>query len=249
MRRTNVWLVVAAIVALAALQAANAAVPQMINYQGRLADDGGNPLDTTVSMVFTIYDQATDGTPIWWEEQTDVVVADGLFTVLLGGVIPVTAAVFDSDSRYLGIQVGEDPEILPRTRLVTAAYAFNSEKLGGYTAEAIIAMIPDPVTLNGEFIRYALSTSGSVVEVIESDPSLIREITSMSISTGDNSGVSVTIDGQEILRIVLESPNRNYTWYRNGGAGIIIEPGQTLSAYGSLGDTQILITGFEYLSR
>ena len=43
-----------AVLALAPL--ATAEVPQMINYQGQLNDSSGNPLDTTVSIMFTIYD-------------------------------------------------------------------------------------------------------------------------------------------------------------------------------------------------
>jgi hypothetical protein len=32
------------------------AIPQQINYQGSLTDTDGTPLDTTVSIAFTIFD-------------------------------------------------------------------------------------------------------------------------------------------------------------------------------------------------
>jgi len=35
------------------------AIPQLINYQGKLTDAAGNPLNTTVDMTFNIYDGTT----------------------------------------------------------------------------------------------------------------------------------------------------------------------------------------------
>ena len=64
-KRTS--LVLTLVLALAA-PFALAEVPQMINYQGRLTGVSGNPLDTTVSMVFTIYDDSTGGGGSKWSE-------------------------------------------------------------------------------------------------------------------------------------------------------------------------------------
>ena len=102
---------------------AGAAVPQMINYQGRLTDNAGAPLDTTVSMAFTIYDDPTGGSSKWAETQSSVTVTAGLFNVILGGVNPILDTVFNDTARYLGITIGSDSEISPRTRLVAIAYA------------------------------------------------------------------------------------------------------------------------------
>ncbi len=78
-----------------------------INYQGRLADDAGNPQTGTLGMSFAIWDAADGGGIIWGPESHSAIpVTDGLFNVGLGsqtsGGIPTT--VWNGD-RYLEITV------------------------------------------------------------------------------------------------------------------------------------------------
>jgi hypothetical protein len=101
-----------------------ASVPEMINYQGVLTDDDGNPLDTTVSMVFTLYSAETGGTALWTETHGAVSITGGLFTVLLN--IPSTA--MKSTNLWLGLAVGDDPEMSPRQRIASAPFAYFSEE-------------------------------------------------------------------------------------------------------------------------
>ena len=44
------------------------AVPLFINYQGKLTDAGGNPLDGDFQMRFSLYDAPTGGTVLWSED-------------------------------------------------------------------------------------------------------------------------------------------------------------------------------------
>ena len=79
-----------------------------VNYQGRLADAAGNPLDGTYGMSFSLWDAPSGGTVVWGPESHPAVpVSGGLFSVGLGsqtsGGIPTT--VWDGD-RYLEITVG-----------------------------------------------------------------------------------------------------------------------------------------------
>jgi hypothetical protein len=79
-----------------------------VNYQGRLADPGGNPLDGNYGMSFSLWDAAADGNLAWGpESHTAVPVSEGLFSVGLGsqtsGGIPTS--VWNGD-RYLEITVG-----------------------------------------------------------------------------------------------------------------------------------------------
>lgn len=92
------------------------------NYQGRLTDPSGTPLAGPRSVQFTIYDQFTE-TPWWQETQTVTSDANGLFNELLGAVSPLPDIVFLGPTRYLGIKVGGDPELSPRTRLTSVPYA------------------------------------------------------------------------------------------------------------------------------
>lgn len=79
-----------------------------VNYQGRLADPAGNPLDGNYAMSFALYATDSGGSPVWGPEAHPAVpVSGGLFSVGLGsqtsGGIPTTT--WDGD-RYLEITVG-----------------------------------------------------------------------------------------------------------------------------------------------
>ena len=102
-------------------------VPEMINYQGVLTDSDGSPQDTTVSMTFAVYDSETGGTSLWSETHGSVTVNGGLFNVLLS--IPST--VFEDADRWLGLTVGDDPEMTPRHRMASVPYAYWCENGSG----------------------------------------------------------------------------------------------------------------------
>jgi len=99
-------------------------IPNLINYQGQLTDESGNMLDTTVSILFTVCDSV--GVVKWSETHSSVTTTDGLFCVLLGSINPIPDSAFDHPARYLGITVGSDPELIPRSRLVSAPYSYRA---------------------------------------------------------------------------------------------------------------------------
>ena len=105
---------------------AQADVPALMSYQGRLQNSGGAPLDGTFSISFTMYDAASGGSAVWTETQS-VVVNEGLFIVVLGAVTPTPTDLFSAPVRYLGIKVGADPEMTPRRQIVAAAYARHAQ--------------------------------------------------------------------------------------------------------------------------
>ena len=123
------------------ITSAIAEVPQVINYQGRLTDPTGNPLDTTVQISFTIFDGG--GASKWTETHYSVVVSGGLFNVLLGTTNPIPDSIFNHPDRYLGIRVGDDGELTPRTRLTSVPYAMRSAQAdtAEYATEAPIPTI------------------------------------------------------------------------------------------------------------
>ena len=121
MKRSLILITFAAIMLFSTIALAD--VPEMINYQGRLTDTGGDPVNGTVSITFTIYDDSTGGTAWWTETHATVQVTDGLFNVILGSTEPLVDTVFADPERYLGIAVDGDPEIDPRTRLVSVPYS------------------------------------------------------------------------------------------------------------------------------
>ncbi len=104
-------------------------VPTLINYQGRLTNTGGEPVDAVVDILFSICSDSLGSACAWSELQEDVEVTDGLFNVKLGSVTPITDLVFSSAERWLGINVGG--EAMPYTQLVTVPYAFRVSTVDG----------------------------------------------------------------------------------------------------------------------
>ena len=123
--------VLAAVLLLVVASTALADVPPLMNYQGYLTDESGEPLDTAISMIFTIYDDPDLATP-WWTETIDSVwVVNGLFNVTLGYGSALSDTVFSGATRWLGITIGSDPEICPRTELVAVPWAFRVATVDG----------------------------------------------------------------------------------------------------------------------
>ncbi|MCH8026833.1 MAG: tail fiber domain-containing protein [candidate division Zixibacteria bacterium] len=150
-----------AIVLIAAISPIKAAVPQLINYQGVLTDSTGAGLDTTVNITFGIYENAVGLTPIWVEAHSGVIVTGGLFSVLLGSITPLDVSIFGGTIRYLGITVGADPEMSPRTQLVSVPFSYQSEHadLAIYSDSAGAADILDSLS-SEDFSRTGHSHGG-----------------------------------------------------------------------------------------
>jgi hypothetical protein len=106
-------------------------VPPMINYQGKLATAAGGCLNDTVAMTFSIYSDSLGVSGEWTETQTQVVVKEGIFSVLLGSVNPIPDTVFDGGIRYLGVQVESDLEMSPLRPMVSVAYAYRARTADG----------------------------------------------------------------------------------------------------------------------
>ena len=122
MRTRLVFLSVLVLVATCA--ACTADVPQMINYQGKLLQPSGAPVpDGGYNMQFAIYDVPTGSVALWFDNYSGVQVKNGLFSVLLGSAKPITETVFASADRYFGLTVGADPEMVPRQKIASVAFA------------------------------------------------------------------------------------------------------------------------------
>ncbi len=118
------------------LSTAYAAVPHLINYQGRLTDKDAKPLDGSYSIAFRIYDAESAGNLLWEETQAGVVVQKGIFSILLGSVKDLNLA-FDKPY-WLEIKVGSEV-MSPRQRISSVGYAITAE-----SAEKIKADSSDP---------------------------------------------------------------------------------------------------------
>jgi hypothetical protein len=103
-------------------------VPKATNYQGRLTDDNGNPVpDGTYNISLNIYHMESGGSPVYTEPES-VQVTNGLFNCILN--IP-DYALTDTSFCYLGVTVNGQ-EILPRTMILSSAFAMNAQHGGGW---------------------------------------------------------------------------------------------------------------------
>ena len=104
----------------------NGQVPHLINYQGKLMDEG-SPLNGSAKITFTINDELTSGNILWSEEHQNIVVENGIFNVILGSKENIDASLFkDNINCFLGITVN-DQELSPRSQITSTAYSIQSE--------------------------------------------------------------------------------------------------------------------------
>lgn len=97
-----------------------ARVPYLINYQGRLSDNLGNPVaDDEYSITFRVYDSESGG-EVLWQEDRNIKTTDGVYHILLGAgkaaVGSFTPELFSSDARWLEVEVGGEV-MTPRQRI------------------------------------------------------------------------------------------------------------------------------------
>jgi len=141
-----------------------AAVPALMNYQGILTNASGNPLISTSRTVkFHIYDDPNAGAIQWAETLTVNTDASGRFNTILGQVHPLTDAVFSGTDRYLGLTVASDPELSPRTQIVSVGYANRVSTVDGATGGTITGDVTLQSTLTADNVVAGDATTAGTV--------------------------------------------------------------------------------------
>lgn len=99
-------------------------VPPKITYQGKLTENG-QPYNGYANFIFSF--QGTG----WSETQSNIIVTEGLYNVILGSVTPIPATIFETTSA-LELQISVNgTSLTPLTEIVSVPYAFISEKAKG----------------------------------------------------------------------------------------------------------------------
>ncbi len=103
----------------------HASAPHTINYQGYLTDSEEYPVDEEVEMIFSLYTVDEEGSALWTETHS-VIVIHGTYNVVLGSIKPIDIP-FDTQY-YLGVKINGDPdgEMSPRPALTSVGYAFSA---------------------------------------------------------------------------------------------------------------------------
>ncbi len=126
---------------------ANAGVPKILSFQGRLTDASGNLLGsngTNFYFKFAIFDSQSGGnqlwpsTPIASSATITAKVTQGVFNALLGDTTAGFEAIsldFDSTSYFLEVRVSELGSVFdtltPRQRVVSSGFAVNADTVHG----------------------------------------------------------------------------------------------------------------------
>ncbi len=101
------------------------AVPVEMNYQGYVTDSGGAPISGAKNVTFRLYDGLN---AVQWNSGSVAVdVTNGVYSVTLGASPQpaINPAIFSQDL-WLGIAVGSDPEMIPRQKLTSVAFAIRT---------------------------------------------------------------------------------------------------------------------------
>ena len=205
-RRTGFqWLILVSFF-ITALPAAIAQIPQTISYQGQI-QSGGAPLTGQHLLHVALYDSLVGGN-LLYEESHQAMIANGVFSILLGSVTPFPGALSFDRAYYLSISIDGASELAERTPLASAPYALNShlaELAGGLTGDArgvvtsinevsgAIRLLGDStttVTQNGNAISIhakPVVSGGNGIQSIASSDNTIA----ISSPTGPNANVAV----------------------------------------------------------
>jgi hypothetical protein len=105
-----------------------AAVPQQMNFQGRLTRPDGTPVPNgNYSIRFSLWTAASGGTEKWNQTINPVAVRNGTFSVRLN--TSTGAADKFNGNLFLEIKIGTNAPLTPRQPLVSVAYAMKADSV------------------------------------------------------------------------------------------------------------------------
>ena len=106
-------------------------VPIRLSHQGRVVSPEMEPVTGVETIQFSIYNQQLGGDALW-AEILEVAFDDGFYSLELGMMAPISDEIFDEDLLYLGIAIGGEDELMPRTRLTSVPFALRAGGVEGH---------------------------------------------------------------------------------------------------------------------
>lgn len=168
-----------------------AQTPLLINYQGHLTDENGDPRIGSFTVQFAIYNDEAAGSLLWSENHPGLFVTNGLLNVLLGSVTPFPSDLFSgTDLRYLQISVGAET-LTPRQRITSVAYAIHAHEADSAGTIADDSIVPSKI-MNGAITGPKIFNGAVGTAKIEDDAVTSAKIADGTIATGDIANNAVT---------------------------------------------------------
>jgi len=190
--------------------------PRILSFQGQLTDSSETPITQEAKVLFSLYDDqsASSEAALWQENDTIQPDSSGNFSIYLGKKTSIPDAIFSQNSRlFLGITVGNSPELQPRQEIATASLASNAQALQGFD------LINNTTKTNN--VILALDSSGNLsiagekahtFQVIGGDFVLSGKVLSIATTPGSNGNVQIVPDGMgkiDLTRPIQNSTNNN----------------------------------------
>lgn len=151
---------------------AHAGTRDSLFHQGVLFDETDNPVTDIANMTFRLFSSPEGGTPIW-EETQRVSVEGGLFSAELGSSAFFPDHIFEEDSLYLEMQIGDEAALSPRQALHTVPFANYAN-----IATTALSLAPNSVTSSA-------LTPGSVGN---------EQLSLTGVTAGTYSAATITVD-------------------------------------------------------
>lgn len=148
------------------------AIPGLVNYQGRLTGPTGQPITTTATVMFILWDAPTGGVESFSDLDEVLPDENGIYSTMIGDPgYEIPADEFATGSVWLGVYVF-GVELLPRKQLTSAPYAFeaghavSADALGGTPASSYVTNVDLTSALAGTVPRRG--SAYVIVEVTDS---------------------------------------------------------------------------------
>ncbi len=207
---------------------------RVLSFQALITDGGGVRLEGNHTLDFRVYDVPAAGAPIFSDLGRIVSFSEGVCSTTVGTAgNQIPAAVFDENTKYLGVTVDGGIEMSPRALLSPNSYAFRADRVeneeltdnidaGSPTADGTIDVFTsssaDPVmtltSFSGGFTQFN-NTSGDLimehgVSSLGNGFTNIRNVdgTSTFVVAGGSSGVGSRLtmnEGAGEMRITLDA--------------------------------------------
>ncbi len=171
MRRT-IFCSMLLFVTIVMVQAAWAQIPEKVSYQGILTDANGVVVDGTVNLTFKLYEAETEGIAVWTETQNGVTVSDGIFNVILGSVGDSGITIPFDRQYWLGVTVGEQPELTPLIQLTASPYSLNARSVADNAVTSVKIAGGQVVKSINSLKDDVILTPGANVTITSSDNTL-----------------------------------------------------------------------------
>jgi hypothetical protein len=211
MKNTMRALLAVLVLVLVVVNITQAEIPFLIDCQGRLVDDVGNPLSTNVDVSVSIHTDKTAGTQEYSEDIGLVPVQNGIYSFVFGTNSAALLLALTNAECWVELNV-ESQALSPRIRLVSTPYSLYAR---------------DAERLDGQDSGYYLPSN---TWAISAAASITNAGSGMVISSAERSKLTE-------LEAYTNAAQTAFDWGDHGGAGYITGAAATNSFVKKAGDT------------